>query len=173
MKAHLFGAASSPGCANFGLRRAADDDGEDEFGEEAAEFIRKDFHLDDGVKSVPSVRDAVTLIKASKGICAKAGLKLPKIISTSRDVMEEYPVEERATCIKDVDLKASVLPIERALGMTWCVENDIFQFRIKIQDRPLTRRGFLSTVGSIYDRNGYLGPVTLKGKQILQQNVSR
>ena len=168
MKAHLFGAASSPGCANFGLRRAADD-GEDEFGEEAAEFIRKDFYVDDGVKSVPSVQHAVTLIKASQGICAKAGLKLHKIISNSRDVLEEFPVEERATCIKDVDLKTDVLPIERALGMTWCVENDSFQFRIKIQDRPLTRRGILSTVGSIYDPNGYLAPVTLKGKQILQQ----
>lgn len=31
MKVHLFGAASSPGCANFGLRKAADD-GEEEFG---------------------------------------------------------------------------------------------------------------------------------------------
>ena len=27
----------------------------------------------------------------------------------------------------------------------------------------------LSVVGSIYDSNGYLAPVTLKGKQILQQ----
>ena len=42
IKVHLFGAASSPGCANFGLRRAADD-GEDEFGTDAAEFIRKEF----------------------------------------------------------------------------------------------------------------------------------
>lgn len=41
MKGHLFGAESSPGCANFGLKRAADD-GEDEFGKEAADFIRYD-----------------------------------------------------------------------------------------------------------------------------------
>ncbi len=48
MKVHLFGAASSPGCANFGLKRAADE-GEEEFGEDAAEFIRRDFYVDDGV----------------------------------------------------------------------------------------------------------------------------
>jgi hypothetical protein len=40
MKVHLFGAVSSPGCANFGLKRAADE-GEDKFGEDAAEFIRR------------------------------------------------------------------------------------------------------------------------------------
>ena len=34
---------------------------------------------------------------------------------------------------------------------------------------PLTRRGVLSIVGPIYDPNGYLAPVTIKGKQILQQ----
>ena len=38
MMVHLFGAVSSPGCANFGLKRAADD-GEFEFGEAAANFV--------------------------------------------------------------------------------------------------------------------------------------
>ena len=59
MKVHLFGAASSPGCANFGLKRAADD-GEDEFGTEAANFIRNDFYVDDGLKSVPTVQEAAS-----------------------------------------------------------------------------------------------------------------
>jgi hypothetical protein len=58
MKVHLFGAVSSPGCANFGLKRAADE-GEDKFGEDAAEFIRRDFYVDDGVKSVTNVNKAV------------------------------------------------------------------------------------------------------------------
>jgi len=49
------------------------------------------------------------------------------------------------------------------------VENDSFQFRIEMHDRPFTRRGILSTVNSIYDPSGYVAPVTLKGKQILQQ----
>ncbi|KAK6177792.1 hypothetical protein SNE40_015825 [Patella caerulea] len=51
MKVHLFGATSSPGCANFGLKKAADDVVA-EFGEKAAEFTKKDFYVDDGLKSV-------------------------------------------------------------------------------------------------------------------------
>ena len=68
-----------------------------------------------------------------------------------------------------MNLAVDPLPIEGALGVMWCVENDSFRFRIELRDRLLTRRGVLSTIGSIYDPNGYIGPVTLKGKQILQQ----
>ena len=51
MKVYLFGASSSPGCANFGLKKAADD-GEEEFGNDASSFIRRDFDVDDGLKPV-------------------------------------------------------------------------------------------------------------------------
>ncbi|XP_038055409.1 uncharacterized protein LOC119727556 [Patiria miniata] len=168
MKVHVFGAASSPGCANFGLKRAADD-GEDEFGAEAANFIRNDFYVDDGLKSLPTVERASLLIKASQNLCGKAGLKLHKIISNKRELLEKFPAEERASGTRELDLKVDVLPMERALGVTWCVESDTFQFHIELKDRPFTRRGILSTVSSIYDPNGYVAPVTLRGKRILQQ----
>ena len=40
MKVHLFGAASSPGCANYEFKKAADD-GEREFGKNAANFMQR------------------------------------------------------------------------------------------------------------------------------------
>eukprot|EP00112_Aurelia_sp_Birch-Aquarium-sp1_P004314 Seg1487.10 transcript_id=Seg1487.10/GoldUCD/mRNA.D3Y31 product="hypothetical protein" protein_id=Seg1487.10/GoldUCD/D3Y31 len=73
MKVHLFGAASSPGCANFGLKRAADE-GEQEFGKEAANFVCRYFYVDDGLKSVEAYEEAISLIRNSQAICAKAGL---------------------------------------------------------------------------------------------------
>ena len=59
MTVHLFGAASSPGCANFGLKKAANDHGS-EFGTETATFIRKNFYVDDGLNSVATVSEAVS-----------------------------------------------------------------------------------------------------------------
>ena len=38
-----------------------------------------------------------------------------------------------------------------------------------LSDRPLTRRGILSTLSSVYDPLGLISPVVLVGKQILQQ----
>ncbi|KAK3709219.1 hypothetical protein QZH41_004583 [Actinostola sp. cb2023] len=69
MTVHLFGAVSSPGCANFGLKKAADDF-QEEFGNKAAEFVKEDFYVDDGLKSVPSVGEAIDLIKTPR-LCAR------------------------------------------------------------------------------------------------------
>lgn len=48
MTIHLFGASSSPGCANFGLKKIAQDN-QHLFGNAAANFINIDFYVDDGV----------------------------------------------------------------------------------------------------------------------------
>ena len=92
-----------------------------------------------------------------------------KIVSNKKGVLEAIPVEDHAKEIKELNLAVDPLPIERALGVMWCAENDSFRFRIELRDRPLTRRDVFSTIGSIYDSNGYIGPITLKGKQILEQ----
>ena len=41
--------------------------------------------------------------------------------------------------------------MERALGVQWALESDMFSFRIVIKDQPLTRRGILSSISSVYD----------------------
>ena len=52
MTVHLFGATSSPGCANFVLKKTAQDS-ECKFGSAAADFLRNDFYVDDGLNPVP------------------------------------------------------------------------------------------------------------------------
>jgi len=168
MTVHLFGAGSSPGCANFALKRIATDH-EEEFGQDAANFVRDNFYVDDGLKSVPTVAEAVKLIESTRKLCTKGELRLHKFSSNSREVLETIPEDERAKGLKNLDLHQSSLPMERALGVQWCMETDLFQFWITLQDKPLTRRGILSTVSSVYDPLGYLAPFILIGKQILQQ----
>ena len=127
MKVHLFGATSSPGCANFGLKRAADD-GETEFGRKIADYVREDFYVDDGITSLPTVEEAISLVKGSMALCAKAGLDLHKFISNKREVLLAIPELKRAEGLQSLDLSVDTLPVERALGVDWCVENDCFQF---------------------------------------------
>ena len=167
MKVHLFGAVSSPGCANFGFKREADD-GEMEFGTNAANFVRKDFYVDDGLKSVPSVKTGVDFIRNTQAMCAKACVRLHKFSSNKKEVNQAVAPEDCAKGLQELDLPCDPLSIERSLGIMWCAESDTFQFRIVIQDRPLTRRGILSTVCSVYDPLGFVAPLILMGKQILQ-----
>ena len=168
MKVHVFGAASSPGCANFGFKQAASD-GQDEFGQEAANFIKRDFYVDDGLKSAETPETATELIKNAQAMCAKAGLRLHKIASNNKELVNAIAIEDRAKSLQEIDIEHDPLPIERTLGVMWCIEADCFQFKITIQDRPLTRRGILSTVCSVFDPLGFLAPVVLVGKQLLQE----
>ncbi|XP_028407542.1 uncharacterized protein LOC114530160 [Dendronephthya gigantea] len=126
MTVHLFGAASSPGCSNYALKRTADDN-EQEIGKDAAEFLRRNFYVDDGLKSVASVSEAVNLVKQAKEMCSRGGFNLCKFISNKREILQQIPESDRADAVKNLDL--AVLPIERTLGVQWCIETDNFEFR--------------------------------------------
>ena len=114
MTVHLFGATSSPGCANFGFKQIAEDY-KDEFGPEAAEFIRRDFYVDDGLKSVSDVDEAKSLIDNTKSMCAKGGLRLHKFVSNDKDVIWYLNPGDRAKDLKDINLALDKLPVERIL----------------------------------------------------------
>ena len=168
MTVHLFGATSSPGCANFVLKTTANHY-EGVCGKEAADFVRKDFYVDEGLKSVASVEQAKSLISSTKSLCQKGGFRLHKFVSNRREVLISVPPEDRAIDKKNLSLVSNDPEIERALGVHGCIESDTLQFRIELKDKPLSRRGILSTVSSIYDPLGLVAPVILQGKRILQE----
>ncbi|XP_063968310.1 uncharacterized protein LOC129267694 [Lytechinus pictus] len=168
MTVHLFGASSSPGCSNFCLKQIATDHA-DKFGDDVKDFIHRDFYVDDGLKSVPSAKDAVDLASRTRQLCEKGGLHLHKFISNNKEVMESVPEPDRAKGVSKTDLLGTDSPMEKALGVLWCIESDTLKFRLTLHDKPLTRRGVLATVMSIYDPLGLLAPVILRGKQILQE----
>ena len=68
-----------------------------------------------------------------------------------------------------MDLESDKLPLEHTLGVQWCVESDIFEFNIVLQDKPCTRWGILSTVRSVDDPIGFVASLMLQGKAILRE----
>ena len=171
MTVHLFGATSSPSCANFALKQTANDF-EGEYGEQAANFMRNDFYVDDGLKSVATAASAVELVKNVKAMCHQGGFNLHKFLSNNKEVIKNIPESDRAEGVKEIDLDLDTLPLERTLGVQWCVESDSFEFSVVLRDKPCTRRGILSTVSSIYDPIGFVAPLMLQGKSILQELCS-
>ena len=139
MTVHLFGAGSSPGCANFALKRIATDH-EEEFGHDVANFVTDNFYVDDDLKSVLTVAEAIKFIESTRKLCTKGGLCLHNFSSNSMGVLETIPEDEPAKGSKNLDLHQNSLRMEIALSVQWCVETDSFQFWITLQDKPLTRR---------------------------------
>ena len=149
------------------------EDGEIEIGARAAETLKKNFYVDDALKSVPAEGDTVELIRAGNGMCAKGGFNRTKLISNSRKEMMSVPPENRAKEFKGLDLGIDKLLIERALGVHWCDESDTFKFRREMKDKPCTCRGILATISSIFDPLGFIAPVVLGGKQTLEEIYHR
>ena len=167
MTVHPFGAVSSPSCSNYTLRKTASKN-EADVGTAAAETMHRNFYVDDCLKSVSTKAKAKDLISCLQQACGKGGFRLTKFICNERDILETVPEEERSKDVKTLDLNYDDLPIERALGVHWCVESDTFGFRILVKDKPLTRRGILSIVSSIYNPLGFAATFALIAKKLLQ-----
>ncbi|XP_062414582.1 uncharacterized protein LOC134107160 [Pungitius pungitius] len=108
------------------------------------------------------------MVKNITAICKLGGFNLTKWISNSREVLLEISEEQRSKNFKELDLDRDKLPVERALGLHWCIETDAFKFKFNIREQPHTRRGMLSMISSVYDPLGFLAPFTIPAKIILQ-----
>ena len=54
------------------------------------------------------------------------------------------------------------------MGIFWDAENDLTKFMIDLKDQPMTRRGIVSVISSIYDPFGLACPFVLQGRRLIQ-----
>ena len=170
MTVHIFGAVSSPCCANFALKRLANDN-KNKFSCETIKFIQNQFYVDDGLYSAQTVPEAIKIVNEARDLCKLGQLRLHKFVSNSRQLMALIPVSERAETMRYVDLNFDDLPSERALGIKWNTDADTLQFMTNatFDSHNIDRRGVLSAIASLYDPLGCIAPFILIGKLILQQ----
>ena len=167
MTAHLFGAVSSPSCANFAIRKNAEDL-KHEFPSDVVNTVLRNFYVDDCLKSLSSSSAAIKHVDDLPKLMLRGGFCFTKLVNNDRKVLESIPIHDRAKDVKELDLAEDALPTERDLGVSWCVENDKFGFKVNVKERPCTRRGILSIVSSIYDPLGMAAPFILPAKLLLQ-----
>jgi hypothetical protein len=167
MTAHLFGGIWSPSCANYALRMVVHDHS-DNYQEITLNTVLRNFYVDDCLKSVDSLETAITLAKELKELLAQKGFHLTKWISNSSELMQAIPKEDWGKAFATLDISLDRLPIERALGMLWHIEPDCFGFDVQIEKKPMTKRGVLSTLSTVYDPLGYVSPFVLQARMLFQ-----
>ena len=163
MTTHLFGAISSPACAMYALNATAEKYA-GKHGQEAADFVRGSFYVDDGLISVSDADAAVRIARSTIDLCADGGFRLHKFVSNDQSVIARLPPDSVSKDKTSVDVSLHHPTYEQALGVKWDTEMDTLHINVNIPDRPVTRRGILSTVSSLYDPVGLISPVILKGK---------
>ena len=132
----------------------------------AIESDKKHFYEDDILKSLPNEPDAIRLLNELIDLLTREGFRLTKCTSSSTKVLAAIPTSARADPPLNLDLDK--LPVDRALGLQWKVEEDVFEFKVIDLEKPETKRGILSTVASLYDPLGFAAPVTLIVKSLLR-----
>lgn len=166
MLVHIFGTKSSPCCAYKALNRTAQDN-KDNYPPEVVKTVRRNFYVDDVLKSVQSIEKAVHLTSDLTKLLKEGGFRLTKFSSNSREVLQSIPPELRANPLLDLDLDQ--LPFERALGVYWDAQSDTFKFKAVQASKPPTKRGVLSVISSLFDPLGFLSPFVFSAKILLQE----
>ena len=87
---------------NYALRKTANDN--ESIYPIAAETIRRNFYVDDCLRSDKTEQTTTKLIQDHHMVCAKGGFSLTKFVCNSRAVLKSIPVEERYKETRTLDL---------------------------------------------------------------------
>ena len=167
MTRHLFGGVWSASAANYALKLTALDNAI-HFDPEVVEAVLKSFYVDDLLHSVDTEEQGICVSQQIQELLQKGGFNLNKWVSSSRQILESVPVERRAKSVQSLDLEQSDLPTERALGLVWHTDDDVFKISVKEKDPVMTRRELLSYLSSVYDPFGIVCPFVLIAKLLFQ-----
>lgn len=86
MTVHVFGNSPSPSIAIYGLRRAIHE-GAHKYGKDTVQFVERHFYVDDGLISVPTEAEAISLLQRMQTSLSELNLMLHKFASDSEAVL--------------------------------------------------------------------------------------
>lgn len=78
-----------PSIANFALKQTGIDNSE-RYSSQVIDTIHHSFYVDDCLKSVASVEEAIKLIKDLRDACTLGGFTLSKLVSNSFEVLRAF-----------------------------------------------------------------------------------
>ena len=166
---HVFGAKSSPTCANYALKRVAIAN-EDEF-PIAAKTIQNNFYMDDFIKSVETPEEAIKVFKQLQPLLSKHGFELKKWIINSDVVNKAIPGDLRSVSkTKQVEVEPNKEG-SSVLGLQWTITDDSLQVcrgTSKEVETPITQRKILSLVSSVFDSLGLFAPFSVHMRRLLK-----
>ena len=168
MTVHLFGAKSSPSCATFCLRQTAE-----KFGKYCdpcvAAIVLNNFYVDDCLFSIETEEVAISIVNNLRSLLLKGGFKLTKRLSTSSQVMQAIPDEEKSKSVRNAIPPSVPLSCQPILGVSWDVKTDEFCVSVELPKLPCTKRGILSVTNSLYDPLGFVTPVVLNARLVYSE----
>ena len=164
---HVFGAKSSPTCANYALHQVAKDNAVND--ENLVKAVQRNFYMDDFLKSVRTPQEAIEIYQKVRDILIKGGFKLTKWITSDEEVKSHIPETDRSKkVVKTFEAEPQSSSI---LGLNWNMDTDsLLVCRGTEQEVPakITQRIVLSFVSAVFDPLGICSPFTIRMRFLLK-----
>ncbi|XP_037816477.1 uncharacterized protein LOC119606893 [Lucilia sericata] len=161
-----FGVNCAPFLALRMLLQLADD--EERCFPLGSRILRESMYVDDALVGAHSIPDALEARDQLIGILGTAGFELRKWASNSKQILKNLPQEHLLnSSFLSLDDKSNA----KTLGVHWNAAEDYFYFtteKIKFKT-AYTKREVLSIIARLFDPAGWLAPVIITAKILMQQ----
>ncbi|XP_054282645.1 uncharacterized protein LOC128999903 [Macrosteles quadrilineatus] len=132
---------------------------------DAARIIISYSYVDDIITGSVDEESALQLQGQLIALLKKGGFELRKWSSNSPRLLEAVPEDHRET---PVFLQDPEQPHYSILGLHWSPTTDSFSYHLDLPSGACTKRQLLSNIARIYDPCGFLAPITMWCKCLMQ-----
>lgn len=131
----------------------------------AARIVLQDFYVDDVLSGANSIEETKTLCEQLVQLLRRGGFELHKWNSNVDEIVTHVQGsrDENLTSLS-INEDDSV----NTLGLQWLQSSDEFQFSIGINVGAKTKREILSAISKLFDPLGFIGPIVIRAKLIMQ-----
>ena len=164
---HIFGAKSSPTCANYALQQVARDNTQGS--PQITKLIKRNIYMDDFVKSVPSAEQAIEIYKLLRAMLARGGFHLTKWISNFEQTMTSIDQADKSPSSSKTFEAEPTSP--SILVLQWNVDADNREVCRGMQKEipvKITQRAVLSHVSALFDSLEIVFPSTIRMRLLLK-----
>lgn len=134
----------------------------------ASKIAKEDFYVDDLMTGAYSIKDAMKTRREVSKLLSAGGFKLRKWVSNCSQLLDEIPLQDREI---QQPLNIEINNTVTALGIIWNPAVDAFTFKLNLPRTPSspTKRNILSDISKLFDPLGWLSPIIIRSKIMMQQ----
>lgn len=134
----------------------------------AAVITQRDFYIDDLLSGADTLDEALEVQSQIIKLLNSGGFNLRKWASNNKQLTTLIPPDSREGGLCPIQIDDTI----KTLGINWNPNTDIFEFKISSTDHKgePTKRKILAEVAKLFDPLGWLAPVIIQAK-LLMQNI--
>lgn len=134
----------------------------------AADITKRDYYIDDLMTGCETEDEALHIYEEMNLLMNSGGFQLQKW-SSNNEVLLQHISKDKHRADQSVPIKVD--DTMKVLGICWNRATDNFEYTVNLPEpkQPITKRQVLSDIARLYDPMGWIAPVVVTAKIIIQK----